>query len=226
MIKTNNNHPIEKLFVNFLKESAIADKDLEYCLLQSTVEPTIRFKFGSWLNKHHGDRITLNLMEANRLDLVIGMDDQIYFIEFGHLLNILLHGAQLNKGKIQADSDKIVSKADKLIQKIRTIEKGRYNTFFDGKKINYLLCSLFSDIKVSPSGELFKANLPMDRLKSGTLFKYGNTFSASKTQGYFQEYLVYSYRKYDKKENVFLTGYTEFVVIPEQLSLHFRFDSI
>jgi hypothetical protein len=74
---------IEKLFSRFLEESAQQDSDIEYCLLQSSVEPTIRFKFGSWLNKTFGDRIHLNLMEANRLDLVLGVDDHVYFIEFG-----------------------------------------------------------------------------------------------------------------------------------------------
>lgn len=224
MNKASDTHTIETLFRNFLNENIVQDKDIEYCLLQSTVEPTLRFKFGSWLNRQLGDRITLNLMEANRLDLVIGIDEYVYFIEFGHLLNILQHGAVLNKGKVKADADKIISKADKLIQKIRSIEKGQYNSFFEDKKIKYVICSLFSDLKVGKSDELISAKLPVDRLKSGTMFKYGKTFSPLKTQEYYDRYLTFLSRGFDSQEHNYLTGYTEVVVIPEQLSLHFRFD--
>lgn len=215
---------IETLFHEFIVSSANKDKDIEYCLLQSTVEPTIRFKFGSWLNRQLEDRITLNLMEANRLDLVIGIDDYVYIIEFGHLLNILQHGAALNKGKVQTDANKIISKADKLIRKICTIEKGQYNSFFEDKKIKYVICSLFSDLKVGETDELISAKLPVNRLKSGTLFKYGKTFSPLKSQEYFDRYLTFLSRGFDPQEDNYLTGYTEVVVIPEQLSLHFRFD--
>lgn len=224
MNNTSDAPEIETLFRTFLNECLVQDKDIEYCLLQSTVEPTIRFKFGSWLNRSLEGRITLNLMEANRLDLVIGIDDFVYIIEFGHLLNILQHGAALNKGKVQADANKIVSKADKLIQKIRTINKGQYHSFFEDKKIKYVICSLFSDLKVVKSEDLISAKLPVDRLKSGTMFKYGKTFSPMKSQEYFDRYLTFLPKGYDPQEDNYLTGYSEVVVIPEQLSLHFRFD--
>jgi hypothetical protein len=226
MEKIKNESQLEKLFNQFLNESIKDDKDIEYCLLQSTVEPTIRFKFGSWLNKHCSDRLTLNLMEANRLDLTVGIDDEIYFVEFGHLLNLLLHGADSNKGKVDSDSEKIDIKAQKLIGKIKSIEKGKYNTFFNDKKINYLICSLFSDIKVKMEIQQIVTQINISRLKSGTLFKYGQSFSFENNQDYFQKYLTYIKNEFDKSETKYLTGYNEVVVIPEELSLHYRFDEI
>ena len=121
----DDNLEIQSLFFDFLVQSAEEDKDIEYCLLQSSVEPTIRFKFGSWLNNYHSDRLTLNLMEAYRLDLIVGLDDQIYFIEFGHLLNLLRHGAELNNGKVKSDLNNIVDKANKFINKIKKILRER-----------------------------------------------------------------------------------------------------
>lgn len=98
---------IEALFEEYLKDSLKKSKDLEYCLFQSCVEPIIRFKFGAWLYENYPERISINLMETNRIDLVIGIDDDVSQIEFGHLLNLLQHGALLNKRKIESDSSKL-----------------------------------------------------------------------------------------------------------------------
>ena len=210
----------KKLFHKFLITSAKKDKDIEYCLLQSSVEPTIRFKFGSWLNKKYPQRITLNLMEANRLDLVVGIDDHVYFIEFGHLLNLLQHGAFYNNIKVNSDKEKLKSKAEKLIKKIERIN----DNYFNDKQKVFVVCSLFSDLKVWDNGEHFETSINLGRLNSGTLFKYGKLFSRKVTKDYFDNYGSFVKKEYMEKELKYPTGYTEVPVIPEELSLHFKFD--
>ena len=210
--------PIEALFQQFL-ESKVAsqDKDIEYCLLQSTVEPTIRFKFGAWINEHFKNqpgRLTLNLMEANRIDLVIGIDDGLYLIEFGHLLNILKHTAVQNTNKTGSDSQKIEEKAHKIQEKIKGIDP----TFFKDKQVHYLLCSLFSDLKVVEGNQGYVSTLPHSRLHAGTLFKYGAQYNK---EPYFQHYLNYLNQP-EPSEYPF--GYKEVVILPGQLSLHYKFE--
>ena len=211
---------LERLFCLFLNESSGHDKDIEYCLLQSSVEPIIRFKFGSWLNSKLGDRITLNLMEANRLDLVIGIDKKVYFIEFGHLLNILKHSADLNYSKVNSDRLKLNEKAKKLISKIEFLEKD----FFSNKEIIFVVCSLFSDIKVRYNDDFFETTIDTSRLFSGTLFKYGKLFLTNGFKEYFENYLTYLNVSYDKTEEKYLTGYKEYSVLPGKISLHYRLE--
>jgi hypothetical protein len=217
MKQNTNTTEIEYLFQQFLNENSKKDKDLEYGLLQSTVEPIIRFKFGSWLNKYFdaNSRLNLNLMEANRLDLAIGIDDQIYFIEFGHLLNILKHKADLNKSKIAWDAKRIVEKAGKLKSKINNIN----SSFTDGKKVNYLTCSLFSEFKMKEIENKFQVKLDSNPLKTGTLFKYGKSFN---NKIYYSEYPAYLNKHV---ESEYLYGYTEAIIIPDKLSLHYKFDT-
>jgi hypothetical protein len=219
MENKENKSEIETLFHEFLISSTKEDKDIEYCLLQSSVEPTIRFKFGSWLNKQYSDRITLNLMEANRLDLVVGIDDHVYLIEFGHLLNLLQHGAYYNNIKVESDTEKLKLKAEILIKKIKKINVN----YFHNKQIVFLVCSLFSDIKLLKKGDKFEPLINADRLNSGTLFKYGN-FSSKIPNEYFDNYGSFVNGKYKEEEKVYPTGYTEVPIIPEKLSLHFKFD--
>ena len=221
---TSDATEIETLFRTFLNECLVQDKDIEYCLLQSTVEPTIRFKFGSWLSNKLGDRITLNLMEANRLDLVIGVDKKVYFIEFGHLLNLLQHGADLNNWKVNSDKEKLEVKAKKLISKIERIENGTYKNFFLDKQKIFVVCSLFSDIKVRDNNMHFKTSVDLSRLMSGTLFKYGKFFSPKGSKEYFTNYNMHINNAYKKEEQKYLTGYTEVPIIHGQVSLHYKFD--
>jgi hypothetical protein len=220
MANKENKSLIETSFHEFLISSANEDKDIEYCLLQSSVEPTIRFKFGSWLNKQYPGRITLNLMEANRLDLVVGIDDHVYFIEFGHLLNLLQHGAYYNNIKVNSDKEKLKSKAEKLIKKIEGIN----DNYFNDKQKVFAVCSLFSDLKVWDNGEHFETSINLGRLNSGTLFKYGKLFSRKVTKEYFDNYGSFVKKEYLEKELKYPTGYTEVPIIPEKLSLHFKFD--
>jgi hypothetical protein len=224
MANKENKSIIETLFHKFLKSSAKDDKDIEYCLLQSSVEPTIRFKFGSWLNKQYPERITLNLLEANRLDLVVGIDDHVYFIEFGHLLNLLQHGAKLNNQKVSSDENNLEFKVKKIISKIENIEDGAYKDYFQDKQKVFVLCSLFSDIKVFDNGERFETLINASQLNSGTLFKYGKLFSRKVTKEYFDNYGSFVKKEYMEKELKYPTGYTEVPIIPEKLSLHFKFD--
>ncbi|NDA64484.1 MAG: hypothetical protein EBX50_21015, partial [Chitinophagia bacterium] len=169
---------IENLFKKFLQDEIKGSNDIEYCLLQSTVEPTIRFKFGSWLHSKKDDyRITLNLMEANRIDLVIAQDNKVYFMEFGHLLNLLGHGNKLNQEKVNNDLSNIELKVDKMINKIK---KEISSDYFIDKKIILVAISLFSDIKVGLKSNKYEVLFDINRLNSGTLYKYGNSFTNQK----------------------------------------------
>ena len=211
---------IEDLFNQFLHDKIDKnDNDIEYCLMQSTVEPTIRFKFGSWLNEHFKDRshlLTINLMETNRIDLVVGIEDQIFIIEFGHLLNILKHKVDLNYRKIEWDTKNIANKAEKILSKIKSVDRN----FDINKRINYIICSLFSDFKVEERENRIHTLISLGRLNAGTLFKYGNNY---KNESYFKEY-----RKYLNQNQItnsdYLFGYKEIEVVPSKLSLHFKFD--
>ena len=217
MSQNSNITEIESLFQKFLDEKSAIDRDFEYCLMQSSVEPILRFKFGAWLNNHFNGstRMTLNLMEAYRMDLAIGIDDQIYFIEFGHLLNILKHKADLNKSKIAWDSSRMIEKAIKIKSKINTIS----DSFYEGKKINYLTCSLFSEFKMKEKENKFHVKLDSSPLNAGTLFKYGKSFNE---KSYYNEYSAYLNKK---EESEYLYGYTEAIIIPDKLSLHYKFDA-
>jgi hypothetical protein len=159
-------------------------------------------------------------MEANRLDLVVGIDDHVYFIEFGHLLNLLQHGAFYNNIKVNSDKEKLKSKAEKLIKKIERIN----DNYFNDKQKVFVVCSLFSDLKVWDNGEHFETSINLGRLNSGTLFKYGKLFSRKVTKDYFDNYGSFVKKEYMEKELKYPTGYTEVPVIPEELSLHFKFD--
>lgn len=209
---------LEQLFSEFLNDSIRSSKDIEYCLLQSCVEPIIRFKFGAWLHENYADRISINLMETNRIDLAIGIDDDVFLIEFGHLLNLLQHGALLNKRKIESDSIKIEEKSLKLIEKIKRIDK------FEGKNIHLVICSLFSDIKLERNGAFYESKTKIARIKSGTLFKYGNKFQVQKSNTYFDNFLSHAKLDYNNKESKYLTGYKEVEVVKNQISLHYKFD--
>jgi hypothetical protein len=213
-------NPIDALFEEFIKDSVKKSQDIEYCLLQSCVEPIIRFKFGAWLHENYAERISINLMETNRIDLVIGIDDNVFLIEFGHLLNLLQHGALLNKRKIESDSSKIEEKSVKLIEKIKRIDK------FEGKNIHLVICSLFSDIKLHRAGEFYETRTKLSRIKSGTLFKYGNKFQAQKENKYFENYSNHSKLRYNNEEALYLTGFKEVEIIKDQISLHYKFEII
>jgi hypothetical protein len=209
-------HPIEKLFQQFLEESK-NDKDIEYCLIQSSVEPTIRFKFGSWASRQ--PNITLNLMETGRLDLMLGVGDQLYIIEFGHLLNLLKHNREKNNKKIMDDSDKIDNKTKKILLYKNSFFKSRFLKEFN--QVHHLTCSLFSDFRLAPEGYKFKTILSIDPFKSGTLFKYGYEFRASMLK-YYTNYL--NYLNISDENDTYLYGYKPFAVIEDQLYLHYKFD--
>lgn len=209
---------LEQLFSEFLNDSIRSSKDIEYCLLQSCVEPIIRFKFGAWLHENYTDRISINLMETNRIDLAIGIDDDVFLIEFGHLLNLLQHGALLNKRKIESDSIKIEEKSLKLIEKIKRIDK------FEDKNIYLVICSLFSDIKLERNGAFYESKTKIARIKSGTLFKYGNKFQVQKSNTYFDKYLSHTEFENDIEEPKYLNDFKEIEVVKNQISLHYKFD--
>ena len=63
-------------------------------------------------------------------------------------------------------------------------------------------------------------------LNSGTLFKYGKLFSFKKSKEYFENYSFHLNKKYSPEDTPekFAIGYTEVCIIPEKLSLHYKFD--
>jgi hypothetical protein len=212
---------IECCFEEFLNDTLKeADNDIEYCLLQSTVEPTIRFKFGAWLKRKKGNLLTVNLMEAQRIDLIVGFNDEIYLIEFSHLLNLLKHGIDLNKNKIISDKNKLFNKNIKIKEKIQRISPD----FLANKQIIHLHCSLFSDFKMieKPDGSFATKKEKDIILQSGALFKYLK--KKFKGDDYYENYLKYLNNPQSNEK--FLFGYSEKIVIKEELSLHYKFEII
>lgn len=218
---------LEKLFREFLafevKHSNDNVNDLEYCLLQSTVEPIIRFKFGAWIaSKGNSNDVFLNLMETNRIDLLLGIGEYLYVIEFGHLLNLLKHKARLNNDKIKFDNEKIKPKIQTLLNKIKHDHIS--HDLLKDKKIVYVNCSLFSDFKLEKNmnGErTVSTKIKTPRLKAGTFFKYNNSFNEN---NYFDHYANFINTKPKEIQSDYLQGYTEFKVIEGELSLHYKFE--
>ena len=92
--------------------------------------------------------------------------------------------------------------------------------FFKHKKIILVTISLFSDIKVGKKSNKYEVLFDINRLNSGTLYKYGNSFT---NQKYFDHYEA-NLKVDDSDEKFeFLRGYEEFPIIKEKLSLHYKF---
>jgi hypothetical protein len=98
---------IAQLFENFLNDTTNRD-DIKYSLTHSTVEPIICFKFGSWLSMKNISNI--NILELNNVDLPIGIGNDLFFIESGHLLNLLKHDTSFSKRKVVSDCEKLPKK--------------------------------------------------------------------------------------------------------------------
>ncbi len=166
---------IESLFEKFIQSPEIKE-ELHYCLTQSQVEQYVRFKFGFWL---HQQKISnLNIIEIKRIDLVIGIMNEIYFIEFGHLLNLLEH-------KVESMYEKTVKDLSLLDNKI--INLNTCGNYFENKKLYKLTISLFSDFLMTEIGnnEVSKTKYTGDK-NSGVFIKYGDSIKNK----YVNEYLI------------------------------------
>ncbi len=191
---------IKKLFSDFLIDS-INDKDIIYCLTQSTVEPVIRFKFGSWISKHHSSTIKINILEINRVDLILGDDDNLFFIEFGHLVNLLKHTTFPPMWKSNNDCDKLEGKIISFKKKNEKLS--------EQKKIHKLTLSLYSDFKGEIKNNQFTPNYA-GILDSGVFLKYGKS---KKYHKWFDNYIE-NLRNGDKNGK-----YIEHTILENQLSL-------
>ena len=73
----------------------------------------------------------------------------------------------------------------KVYKMINKINKEISFNFFKHKKIILVTISLFSDIKVGKKSNKYEVLFDINRLNSGTLYKYGNSFT---NQKYFESY--------------------------------------
>jgi hypothetical protein len=143
--------------------------DIAYTIRQSNVESIIRFKFGAWLEKNMPESLTLNLVEAGRLDLTVGINDDVYFIEFGHLSSLLKHAEAHQVSKVAADTEKILEKVAGVKNKIAKFD----SNFFIKKKEYFLTCSLFSHFGGALRQKKYAVQSRYSPLRAGALFKYG-----------------------------------------------------
>lgn len=188
---------LEELFRLFLTDETNKD-EIIYSLTQSTVEPIICFKFGSWLSKKNISNI--NILELYNIDLIIGIDKDLFFMEFGHLLNLLKHDTKFSKRKV-------VSDCEKLPKKIKSFGD-RHRTLVEEKTLHKVTIGLFSDFKGTLKENRFGINYN-GNLKTGTFMKYG---VSKKDNNYFGNYTLL-FRDY---------GYTETVIIPNEISLWWK----
>lgn len=162
------------LFKEFI-ESKEDRSDIIYSMTQSTVEPIICFKFGSWLTRQ--GKSNINILEINNIDLIVGIDNKIYFIEFGHLLNLLKHRTNNSVAKIESD-------CNKLPGKIHTFCNNHMN-LVEGKGLYKVTIGLFSDFKGIIRNGRFAINYTGNR-ETGTFLKYG---TSKNDDGYFGTYV-------------------------------------
>ena len=119
---------IEKLsecFREFIENPSLKD-ELLFCLTQSQVELFIRFKFAFWISekykRHKKYKDSFNLIETNRIDLIIQIEEYKYCIEFGHQINLLKHSpnhhVNSELGKVNSDCKSLQKKIIPLANKI------------------------------------------------------------------------------------------------------------
>jgi hypothetical protein len=207
---------VQELFNQFLTQRLQNDYEIRYSLLQSSVENIIRFKFGAWL-QHQNWALTVNLVEINKIDLLVGFENELVIIEFGHLLN--LNQPQSNAEVMKRDSDVDKVKTQKwpaIRNKIRQVNR----QFLTNKKIRLFTCSLFSDFRMNHTRNGYRAVFSEPPLRNAALLKYRYEQDAGPLD-YFRNYRNHINEIYG--HDTFLSGYVEFPVIPEQLSLHYKF---
>lgn len=192
---------VVKLFQEFLEDDR-NHNELIYCLTQSSVEPTVRFKFGAWLSREYPS--WFNALETKRIDLIIGDEKEIYFIEFGHCLNLLRHTPIGHIHKIENDFTKLTAnKVSKFLEK--------YPKLVTGKSINKISITLFSDFKCVKNNNRYNVCFDDDKLTYGVFLKYGinqkdNEYFDSNSENYYNNKLISA-------------GYNEKILIEGKLSL-------
>jgi hypothetical protein len=203
---------LQELFSQFIKEKAENDYEFKYCLIQSSVEEIVRFKFGAWLSNQTKIDLHINLLEVHKIDLVVGISNDIYLIEFGHLLNILKHNKGDNDFKIKDDIGKLDGKLKALRKKIG--EKD-----FNGKNLHLITCSLFTDIKLEKkeNKEYYESIYKINRNLSGCIYKYGRK---KETHEYFEKYSRHITSPEESKDYLF--GYNEVKVVKDEISIHYK----
>jgi hypothetical protein len=161
---------IKNLFNEFINSTEIKD-ELIYCLSQSQVESFVRFKFGFWL--HNNSFTNINIIEINNIDLVVGIGSKVYFIEFGHLLNLCFHEILLSEEKVNSDILKLKFKLEKFINKVPGL--------IENKELIFCSISLFSDFELGENDKKIETKYGVEDgdINIGTFIKYGRVFNKS-----------------------------------------------
>ena len=206
---------IEDLFSQFIKEKSENDYEFKYCLIQSSVEEIVRFKFGAWLSNQTKIDLHINLLEVHKIDLVVGISNDIYLIEFGHLLNLLKHNKGDNDLKIQDD-------IYKLDNKLKALRKKIGKKYFDGKNFHLITCSLFTDIKLEKkvNKKYYESIYQVNRNLSGCIYKYGRK---KETHDYFEKYSGHITSQLNTTDYLF--GYNEIMVLKDEISIHYKWQN-
>jgi len=194
------NHYFEK----FLTENK---DELEFCLTQSQVELWIRSKFAYWMNKNQNSKFCL--IETNRIDLIIEIENIVYLLEFGHLINLLKHDAENRKSKIKNDSTKMHNKYKSIVKKIPHI--------FRDKAIKFYTVSLFTDFKLEETQPKKKYNVAYVKdgfINAGVFIKYGTAFSYK------------NMNKYNETYRSYFSDFNETIIEKGKLSFFWHFENV
>lgn len=195
---------LESLFEEFIGSPDLRE-ELQYCLTQSQVEQFVRFKFGFWL--HQRNISNLNIIEVKRIDLVVGIGNEVYFIEFGHLLNLLKH-------RIESMCEKTINDLTLLDNKIKSLSES--GNFLKEKKLYKITISLFTDITIHEKNGKHIAKYSGDK-NTGVFIKYGDRISKK----YFKDYLIREIESHDAS-TVSFGKYNETVVKDGELILRWK----
>lgn len=199
MEKSKHLITLEKTFSDFINDQSIKD-ELCFNLTQSQVESFVRTKFGYWVTKNIENSSCL--IEVNRLDLLIRIDDYYFIIEFGHLLNLLQHTPLNQREKVIDDVRKMNQKTNSLLKKLNNADlKG---------KLRFFTISLFSDFRLKIEDNIISTVFEGGKLNSGVVYKYGSALKGNGAEKYNEQY------RSELEDN----GYIEQVLKNGELSLH------
>jgi hypothetical protein len=169
---------LRKEFHEFVSDKSHKN-EIIYNLTQSQVELFIRFKFAYWLSEKY-DFVSC-FIEVNRIDLIVKLQDNCFYIEFGHQLNLLGH-SPLCLRKINNDCEKLEEKQSSLERKFKEI--------FQSRKAIKCTISLFTDFileeKMNEIQSIFFQKL--SNQNCGVFLKYGGKLKVKNRFEYFKNY--------------------------------------
>jgi hypothetical protein len=169
------------LFQEFISDESIRE-ELLFCVKQSQVEKFIVLKFSFWLSQNYNHEIIMNTIELDKIDFILMSNCDVWYVEFGHAINLIKHGRNYINKKVIDDIEKLKKKIS-VTQKTRKLFSNNFNQ-------HIVTISLFSDFHVvkTNSGKHYAPVSVNDR-HYGTLVKYGGKKAYDKYFANYQEEL-------------------------------------